>query len=252
MSNMKSPRGSSRRNFLRGVGVCMALPALESLRSSVAVGASTAGQMATTATGAPLRTAFIYFPNGAIPGAWWPTGTGADFVLSKTLAPLEPVRDKIQVVRGLDHLNAIGGADGGGDHARANSVFLTGVRLRKSRIGSSRRGFNRPGSGQALRRSDPLCIAGDELRRRSQGGRLRHGLFVRTATTSRGTPPPPRSLRNPTRGSFSSRLFAPGAPRRAHRQPASTPGRATLGPRLRDERCTGDDQSREHIGQAEA
>ena len=132
MNNANSPRGFSRRNFLRGVGVCMALPALESLQSASAVGASTAGQMATTATGAPLRTAFVYFPNGAIPGAWWPTGAGADFVLGKTLSPLESVRDSIQIVRGLDHHNADGNLDGGGDHARANSVFLTGVRLKKS------------------------------------------------------------------------------------------------------------------------
>jgi len=132
MSNTNSPRGSSRRNFLRGVGVCMALPALESLQSATAAGANTAGQMATTATGAPLRTAFVYFPNGAIPGAWWPTGTGSDFVLGKTLAPLEGMREKIQIVRGLDHHTADPGPDGGGDHARANSCFLTGVRLKKS------------------------------------------------------------------------------------------------------------------------
>jgi hypothetical protein len=124
--------GLSRRHFLRGVGVCMALPALESLQASSAVGATAAGQMATTATGAPLRTAFVYFPNGAIPGAWWPTGSGADFVLGKTLAPLESMREKIQILRGLDHHSADAGTDGGGDHARANSCFLTGVRLKKS------------------------------------------------------------------------------------------------------------------------
>jgi hypothetical protein len=137
MSNSVSSRGLSRRHFLRGVGVCMALPAFESLHSSAALGATAAGtsaakQLATTATGAPLRTAFVYFPNGAIPGAWWPTGAGADFVLGKTLSPLESMRDKIQILKGLDQKNAIGGVDGGGDHARANSVFLTGVRLKKS------------------------------------------------------------------------------------------------------------------------
>jgi len=114
----------------------MALPALESLQASTAAGATAgataAGQMATTATGAPLRTAFVYFPNGAIPGAWWPAGAGTDFVLGKTLSPLESVRDHIQIVRGLDHHCADGNLDGGGDHARANSVFLTGVRLKKS------------------------------------------------------------------------------------------------------------------------
>src|SRR5271155_134645 len=98
MRNMNSvPRGLSRRDFLRGVGVCMALPALESLQSARASAASRAGGMATTATGAPLRTAFVYFPNGAIPGAWRPRGSGADFVLGKTLSPLEAMRNHIQV-----------------------------------------------------------------------------------------------------------------------------------------------------------
>jgi hypothetical protein len=132
MNNIRSSRGFSRRAFLRGVGVAMALPALESLQPAVAAAAGTAGPMATTATGAPLRTAFVYFPNGAIPGAWWPTGAGTDFVLGKTLAPLEGMRKHIQILRGLDHHTADGGPDGGGDHARANSCFLTGVRLKKS------------------------------------------------------------------------------------------------------------------------
>ena len=79
-----------------------------------------------------IRTAFVYFPNGAIPAAWWPTGAEGDFVLGKTMAPLQGMKDKIQILRGLDHKNAIGGADGGGDHARAKGVFLTGVRLKKS------------------------------------------------------------------------------------------------------------------------
>ena len=132
MRNMDSaPHGLSRRNFLRGMGVCMALPALESLQSATAAAASGAGRMATTATGAPLRTAFVYFPNGAIPGAWRPLGSGADFVLGKTLSPLEAMRNQIQIVAGLDHHCADGGPDGGGDHARLARVFLTGVRLKK-------------------------------------------------------------------------------------------------------------------------
>ena len=69
-------RGSvvpSRRHFLKGLGVCVALPALESIMpatsafaaESAASGGGAPG-LATTASGAPLRTAFIYFPNGAI------------------------------------------------------------------------------------------------------------------------------------------------------------------------------------------
>jgi hypothetical protein len=87
---------------------------------------------ATTATGAPLRTAFVYFPNGAIPAAWWPTGDGADFKWGRTLAPLESNRQFVQVLGGLDDKTADPGPDGAGDHARANATFLTGVRVKKS------------------------------------------------------------------------------------------------------------------------
>ncbi|MES2464605.1 MAG: hypothetical protein V4671_28925, partial [Armatimonadota bacterium] len=66
-----------RRHFLRGAGVCLALPALESLLPTQAFAAAAQAAArtrgaATTATGAPLRTAFIYFPNGAIQTNWWP------------------------------------------------------------------------------------------------------------------------------------------------------------------------------------
>jgi len=55
-----------------------------------------------------------------------------DFAFKNTLKPLEPLRQSIQVMQGLDQLNANPGKDGGGDHARGNSVFLTGVRIKKS------------------------------------------------------------------------------------------------------------------------
>lgn len=128
-----SSMNASRRNFLRGLGACIALPALESLLPSNALGAVVnPAAMATTATGAPLRTAFIYFPNGAIPAAWWPTGEEKSFEFGPTLSPLANSKSLLQVVKGLDHQTAVGGKDGAGDHARANGTFLTGVRLKKS------------------------------------------------------------------------------------------------------------------------
>ncbi|HEY2787318.1 MAG TPA: DUF1552 domain-containing protein [Fimbriiglobus sp.] len=125
----------SRRHFLRGVGVGVALPAFASIRTGSLLAAETpaAAKLAVTPTGAPLRTAFVYFPNGAIPAAWWPSGTpGPDFKWSRTLAPLEPHKQSIQILSGLDHHTAEAGPDGGGDHARANGTFLTGHRLKKS------------------------------------------------------------------------------------------------------------------------
>src|SRR5437763_739185 len=120
----------NRRKFLRGLGACIALPAFESLRVHAALPVTE--RLALSATGAPLRAAFLFFPNGAIPGAWWPKEPGKTFELSRTLQPLEAVRDHIQVLGGLDQREAEPGPDGAGDHARGNSVFLTGVRLKKS------------------------------------------------------------------------------------------------------------------------
>lgn len=123
----------TRRHFLRGLGACIALPALESLLPAKLLAApAPEGSLGATATGAPLRTAFVYFPNGAIPAAWWPAAEGAGFPLSRTLQPLAGSQPLIQVIGGLDHLNAMPGPDGGGDHARANGTFLTGVRMKKS------------------------------------------------------------------------------------------------------------------------
>jgi len=117
----------SRRHFLRGLGACLALPAFESFRPARTLAAATGD-----ATAAPVRMAFVYFPNGAIPAHWWPTGEGADFELARTMQPLAKVKRNLQVISGLDCQNADPGPDGAGDHARASGSFLTGVRVRKT------------------------------------------------------------------------------------------------------------------------
>jgi uncharacterized protein DUF1552 len=124
----------SRRRFLRGLGACVALPAFESLlpTSLFAAEASSVNRLAKTASGAPLRMAFVYFPNGAIQPSWWPKGESKDFELSRTLEPLEKVKHQLQVLGGMDHENATPGPDGAGDHARASGTFLTGVRVKKT------------------------------------------------------------------------------------------------------------------------
>jgi Protein of unknown function (DUF1552) len=126
--------GASRRDFLRGVGVTLALPAFESLISPrvAAAVANKAASLATTPSGAPLRMAYVYVPNGVNQGHWWPKTQGKDFELTRTLEPLARVKQHVQIVGGLDHVNANGGLDGPGDHARASGTFLTGVRVRKT------------------------------------------------------------------------------------------------------------------------
>ncbi len=133
MKRSQFNRPTHRRAFLKGVGAGLAIPALQSMVPGGLLAATQPlRQVATTRTGAPLRTAFVYFPNGAIPANWWPEGGGRDFAFKETLAPLQPLRESLQVFSGLDQLNANAGKDGGGDHARGNSVFLTGVRIKKS------------------------------------------------------------------------------------------------------------------------
>ena len=120
----------SRRSFLRGASAAIALPAMTSLLPAKVIADGVA--LGTTANQAPLRAAFIYFPNGAIPKAWWPEEKAGDYTLSQTLSPLEPLKSSFQVLKGLDLEPAEAGKDGGGDHARGNGAFLTGVRLNKS------------------------------------------------------------------------------------------------------------------------
>ena len=124
----------SRRRFLRSAGVSLALPAFASLwpKSVLAAAPGTAGTVAITPTGAPLRMAFVYVPNGVHQGHWWPKVEGKDFELNRTLEPLAKVKGQIQVLGGLDQVNANAGTDGPGDHARASGTFLTGVRVKKT------------------------------------------------------------------------------------------------------------------------
>jgi len=122
----------NRRRFLRGLGASIGLPAFASLSPWRLLAASGPHAPATTATGAPLRAAFLYFPNGAIPRAWWPEKEGSDPELKGTLEPLARCRQSLQILGGLDDQSANAGSDGAGDHARAGGTFLTGVRVNKS------------------------------------------------------------------------------------------------------------------------
>src|SRR5437867_3311546 len=133
----------SRRHFLRGLGACVALPTFESLlHAGPAAEAKASANLAKTATGAPLRMGFVYFPNGAIQSTWWPKDEGKDFELNRTMQPLEKVKHQLQILGGMDHVNATPGPDGAGDHARASGTFLTGVRVKKTAGSDIRAGIS--------------------------------------------------------------------------------------------------------------
>jgi hypothetical protein len=122
---MVTKKAISRRTVLRGIGTAVALPLLDAM-----VPALTA-QVKTPAN-AIRRLGVVYHPNGVIYENWVPKGTGRDFMLSRTLAPLEPFRDQLIVVTNLSSHQAEALGDGGGDHSRASGSYLTGVHVRKS------------------------------------------------------------------------------------------------------------------------
>jgi hypothetical protein len=112
----------TRRAALRGLGVSIALPFLESL----------APRAAGAVSDPPWRLAFVYAPNGKHMADWTPATEGTGFELPPTLRPLERVRDSVTVLSGLAQKTADPGPDGPGDHARAMATFLTGVRPHKT------------------------------------------------------------------------------------------------------------------------
>jgi hypothetical protein len=109
----------SRRTFLNGVGVTLALPLLESM---VPAGVA----IAQTAAAPRTRLGCIYFPHGAIMPKWKPTTGGAGFELTEILQPLKPFYQQINVVSDTSQALAYGtGATA--NHNRAAAAFLSGA-----------------------------------------------------------------------------------------------------------------------------
>jgi hypothetical protein len=112
----------SRRLFLRGAGVTMALPWLESMP---VWGAPSAAP--------PKRFAVVFMGNGVNGNHWWSKGNADEMKLSKSLEPLEPVKKKINVINGLYNAPAVGQ----GIHPGQTGNLLSGVEIQR---GASVRG----------------------------------------------------------------------------------------------------------------
>ena len=111
----------SRRTFLRGAGVTLALPLLESM-----VPAQT--PLRQTAAVPKSRLGCIYVPHGAIMDKWTPATEGSGFEFTEILKPLEPFRDHVCVISNTGHALAGGvGSDAGADHARSAAAYLSGA-----------------------------------------------------------------------------------------------------------------------------
>jgi len=109
----------SRRTFLRGAGVTMALPWLE----SSAVWGDEKPKHA--ASEPPVRFACLFAGNGFHSKEWWAKGEGAGMELGKVLDPLLPVREKLLFLRGLYNEEALIG----GIHSCQTGNLLTGAHL---------------------------------------------------------------------------------------------------------------------------
>src|SRR5580765_7843262 len=121
-----SKRHLPRRTFLRGLGVTMSLPLLDSM-----VPAQT--PLARTAANPQIRLGLCFIPHGGVMNNWTPAEEGA-LTLSRTLAPLEPFKNQVVVVSNLAHKMAAPGGpgDNGGDHTRCPAVFLNGVHPKRT------------------------------------------------------------------------------------------------------------------------
>ncbi len=125
----------SRRTMLKGLGACLALPLLETMRPLRAMAGAPAH---------PVRMAVLYMPNGVRQDAWTPATIGKNFELSRLLQPLAPHRDDLLVLSEL--WNAA--SDTGDGHYVKTGGFLTGTTITRTT------GANLSSNGVSM---DQLC-----------------------------------------------------------------------------------------------
>jgi len=115
----------SRRRFLRGVGVAMALPWLESIPVWGA-------ELAKDGTPGPFPKRFgaLFMGNGINSKHWWAKGSGAEMELGKSLEPLAPLKSKMNFVTGLFNKHATGV----GIHPGQTGNILSGASLQRGAV----------------------------------------------------------------------------------------------------------------------
>ena len=109
----------SRRTLLKGAGAALALPWLEAMDP---------GTLRASEAPRPKRLGILFMPNGVREDQWTPTGTGREFKLSKTLTPLEPLKDELLIPTNLWNQ----ASDYGDGHYVKTSGFLTCQTISKS------------------------------------------------------------------------------------------------------------------------
>jgi hypothetical protein len=110
----------ARRTMLRGLGVTMALPWMESLCVW-----GDAAKGVKKANSAPTRMAILFAGCGFHKSEWWAKGQGKEMQLGKVLAPLKDFRDKMVFIRGLYNAEALKG----NIHSSQTGNLLSGAPL---------------------------------------------------------------------------------------------------------------------------
>jgi hypothetical protein len=117
----------SRRALLRGVGVTMALPWLESIPAwgDEAASAGRSGANSPAGNDAPVRLAVLFCGNGFHGREWWARGQGRQMELGQVLQPLADFRDRMLFIEGLYNAEA----QRGNIHSSQTGNLLSGAPL---------------------------------------------------------------------------------------------------------------------------
>lgn len=114
---------ANRRRFLKGLGVTLALPWLETPRLRAGE-----DRLSPSSSNSPQRFACLFMANGVNPRDWGAEGEGADMVLRETLRPLDSLKEHLLVVNGLYNPNAAFG----NIHIAAAPNILSGAMVQTS------------------------------------------------------------------------------------------------------------------------
>lgn len=125
-----SRKSISRRTLLRGAGASFALPLLDAM-----IPASTAFAKTVASEQNLRRIGYVYTPMGFNPAEWVPTGETLED-LPSSLSPLEPVKDQLAVLSGMELRNAYPGS-----HATSNSAFLSAATAKRTESSDYRLGI---------------------------------------------------------------------------------------------------------------
>src|SRR5262249_11727626 len=102
-----------RRTFLKGMGATVALPLLDAMTPAFAANAPTGP-----------RIGFVYVPHGMVMSRFTPDTAGTGFAFKDITKPLEPFRDRLNIVSRMHHR----AADSTAVHSLSPTTWLSGVR----------------------------------------------------------------------------------------------------------------------------